>query len=351
ELLTETPLNTTQQGYVQVLNRAGSSLMTLINDILDLSKIEAGQFDLEQEPFPLRPLLDEVIEVMRAPQDTHEVTLTLERDPNLPYWVVGDVQRLRQVLFNLVGNALKFTHEGHVTLKAKSMEPQHVYFEVNDSGIGVPKDLHEDIFNAFTQADSSVTRRFGGTGLGLAICQRLVERMGGTITLESDLGEGSSFCFTIPLPKAEGHQEPEPPTTTRTLNQSTQQEEERPLAILVVDDAEENRLLIQAFLTHSPHTITMAVNGAEALEMARLEPFDIILMDIQMPVMDGYTATRAIRAWESENGRQPPAIIIALTAHAMREHVVAALEAGCDRHMSKPVRKAKLLAALRGQEG
>ena len=345
ELLTESKLTETQEWCVKTLNRSGETLLTLINDILDLSKIEAGELKLERVPMDIRRLLEETMDLFTFTALDKRIKLNHSLNESVPTLVVGDATRLRQVLLNLVNNAVKFTTDGSVKVSVEAMEGDRISFAVTDTGPGIPADMREAIFQPFTQADTSITRKHGGTGLGLTICQRLVRLMDGTMELESSPGQGSSFYFTVPLPQvqevtAAGNKEDVVSTVeSHRLKPAVAKQS---IKILLVDDAEENLLLIQAFLKNEPYQLVICENGSEAVETFKTERFDLVFMDIQMPVMDGYEATRRIRAWEHET-RAEPTPIVALTAHAMVEESEKIKAVGCDMHLTKPVRKQRLL--------
>jgi len=496
DLLWETPLNTEQQEYVRIFRNAGDNLLNIINDILDLSKVEAGHMQLEKIEFNLRELVEKTGEVMavRAHEKNLELLCYLPQD--VPVNLLGDPARLRQVLVNLIGNAIKFTPAGEIVVSITAQQPVdlrgnnggeqektvELLFEVKDSGIGIPANKLDSIFQSFTQADSSTTRKFGGTGLGLTISKRLVELMGGNIWVKSTEGQGSTFCFTVCLPVdpeggraqtrvavdisglkvlvvddsdtnrfilhemlggwgihvreedsgftaltalREAHSAGDPfdlvildcrmpgmdgfqvaeeigkdplllglttmmlTSDTRSGNATrakklgmaaylvkpTRREElqrtiseimgrkktstqvpphppasegpasSRSLRILLAEDTADNQLLIKTYLKKTNYQLDIAENGEQAVSMYMERAYDLILMDVQMPIMDGYAATRAIRAWEKENGKDPIPIC-ALTAHAMREDVKKSLEAGCDTHLIKPIKKAYLLDAI-----
>ncbi|MEO8545615.1 MAG: response regulator [Betaproteobacteria bacterium] len=485
DLLWETPLAQEQREYVRIFRKAGSQLLDLINDILDLSKVESGHLSLESLDFDLGEVLDKTLEIMAIRAHEKGLELALRMGPEVPAGLVGDPARLRQILINLIGNAIKFTEKGEVIVRVEH-DPDGdgdgaLRFAVVDTGIGIPPETRELIFAPYSQVDSSTTRKFGGTGLGLAISRRLVELMQGRIWAESDVEIGSTFCFTArfeigsaPLARApssatnlagmrsliiddnatnrlilrgmltrwgavvteaEGgtqgiaellratqadrpyslvlldrrmpgvdgfevaqriHQQPDMAQTTILMLTSenragdiargrelgvaaylvkpVKQTElleaiqdarggavattERPrtkaqaipadvssLRILLADDSKDNVLLIQSYLKASGYSADVACNGAIALDMFVGGGYDLVLMDVQMPVMDGYSATRRIRQWEIEN-HATPAPILALTAHALPEAVRKSLEAGCTAHLTKPIRKATLLNAI-----
>jgi two-component system sensor histidine kinase/response regulator len=498
ELLGETTLDPEQRKYVKILTRAGENLLDLINDILDLSKVEAGRLDLETIDFDVREMVDRVGEMMALRAFGKGLELACHVAGDLPTLRKGDPTRLRQVLVNLVGNAVKFTEKGEVVVTVgadpASADGESILFTVRDSGIGIPKEKLVTLFGTFTQVDSSTTRKYGGTGLGLAISKRLVEMMGGKVQVESSAGKGSTFSFRVrlplgtPEPLAASRRESDAPSFAgrrllladdnpanrlilrdylaptgillaeasdgdqalailesawgrgetfdavlldgrmppkgglqtaeairlnpkgktlplsiltsdpregdaararelgipRSINKPLKRHEildvvhellgaglrptqvvaadkknvsvAAPLRILLVDDSEDNRFLILALFRDFPHKWQSAENGKEAFDFFKeaavasktepgTGPFDIVLMDVQMPVWDGYAATRAIRAWEKEQGatRTP---IYALSANALKEDEARSLEAGCDGHLTKPVRKATLVTLL-----
>ncbi|MBF0310372.1 MAG: response regulator [Magnetococcales bacterium] len=346
ELLLETTLTEEQRHFLEVSNQSGEALLALINDILDLSKIEAGQLDLETTPFDLPNLLKGTVEILQLLAVDKGNELVLELAEGLPCWVSGDPGRLRQVFLNLIGNAIKFTEKGRVTVTAQTMPDGELLFGVADTGIGIAEDKLEAIFQPFHQADSSVTRKHGGTGLGLTICREIIQHMGGDIRVESRVGEGSRFWVRVPLARTV--------SPGMVAEEAPVPQEDHPLfmprqggdpAILLVEDSEDNQQLIRAFLKKIPCRLMIAEHGVRALELVKAEVFDVILMDIQMPVMDGLTATRAIRAWERERGL-PAVPILALTAHAMKEVADEVREAGCDLYLTKPISRKRLVEAL-----
>ena len=483
ELLSDGRLDPEQRRYVEIFRSAGDSLLALINDILDLSKVEAGQLALDFTEFDLRALVDDVVEIFAQRARDKGIALRARLERELPRFVAGDSTRLRQVLLNLVGNAVKFTHRGGVELRVERdprfPEGQRLRFAVYDTGVGIPDGRLAAVFEPFAQADPSVTREYGGTGLGLAICRRLVEAMGGGIEVESRFGVGSRFRFSLPLWLGEAPKAAREPLELRGLrlllvegspvsrmvvrelleaegasvewlgdcrqtpsvvaaaeqvgnpydlvmidchrrgvdgfelaaelrrhdpvggvpvvmiSQRRGQRDlaraddldlvyllkpikraellrgvaaaldrhwegasrrspavpSRPLSILLAEDDEDSRVLIAAFLKPEGHRLVTAADGAEALRRFEEERFDLVLMDMQMPRLDGYDATRRIRRLERLAGC-PRTPVVALTAHALEEDRRRTLEAGCDGHLSKPIHRAELFEeiALRAAE-
>jgi PAS domain S-box-containing protein len=341
-LLAKTTLTSEQRKYVEIFSRAGENLLLLINDILDLSKVEASQLDLERTEFSPTELVDKTLEMLAVRAEQKGLALVCEIAPGTPKNIVGDPTRVQQVLLNLLGNAIKFTETGEVSLRVSpdGVSPT-LRFTIADTGIGIPAEKLAHVFERFTQADSSTTRRYGGTGLGLTISRQLVELMGGRIWVESELGKGSVFSFAAPFEILTGAKretaprigdKPAPPILA--------------LNILLVEDYPDNRTITLAYLQDTPYRIEIAENGAIAFEKFVLGHFDLVLMDRQMPVMDGLTATRAIRTWEKANHR-PPTPIIALTAAALKGDREKCEEAGCTAYLTKPIKQEVLLQAIR----
>jgi CheY-like chemotaxis protein len=487
DLLWETDLTTEQRQYVQVFRSAGENLLNLISDILDISKIEAGQLTLESIDFDLNEVLEKLCEIMAIRAHAKGIELAYRIMPDAPINLIGDPLRIRQILVNLIGNAIKFTERGEVVITVSSQRTEDNFatlnFSVRDTGVGIPPEKMNTVFERFTQVDSSTTRKYGGTGLGLTISKRLVELMGGDIRVDSKLGEGSTFCFTAKLgiqsgrkkqiklpavdikglktlivddnatnrmilremlsgwgalvteaedgaqglsylkqardegnpyrlllldcqmPVMDGfhvaeHIKNDPSIAgmavmmltsdnraghtnrarelgisrhmVKPIKQSelkdaitlaigdrrvaaeevaavkpTVIEDARDLSILLVDDSKDNRLLIESYLKKTPHRIDIAENGEIAVEKFIAGKYDIVLMDMQMPVMDGYTATRIIRKFELEKGLNSTPII-ALTAYALKEDAQKSIDAGCTAHLTKPIKKAKLMETLSG---
>ncbi|MEE8233343.1 MAG: ATP-binding protein, partial [Gammaproteobacteria bacterium] len=483
ELLSDTKLNNDQKKYVKVFRKAGDTLLSLVNDILDLSKIEAEQLVLENIPFDLLDVIEESVEIYAIKAAESDVELISRIDPKLDTKRMGDPARLRQIILNLISNAIKFTVEGHIVVWVHDSDSNEQLISVSDTGVGIPKEKQEAIFASFTQADSSTTRKYGGTGLGLTISKRLVGMMGGRIWVESEEGEGSTFSFTVNLPgnKSATRHDLQPAELLKdktvlvldgnqhnrvkicnilyvfgaecveseeslswdqlsnssggkpkyqyiflddktllkssaaeieafrqssqsdsspviiamlgpvslhqkiskvnelqldgyltkpikqsellhvfsskdeqigervTSNEQLESEEsETPVEkkrILLVEDNEDNRLLVKTYLKKLPYIIDEAENGEIAVDLYRENTYDLILMDVQMPVMDGHEATKAMRVLEAESGR-PTTPIIALTAHAIKEEIDKCLAAGCDTHVGKPIKKSTLLSVI-----
>jgi CheY-like chemotaxis protein len=345
DLLAKTALSPEQDKYVQIFRRAGDNLLNLINDILDLSKVEASQLELERTGFSLNDHLEKVTEMVAGRAQEKGLALGCEIAPNVPTDLVGDPTRLRQVLLNLLGNAIKFTESGEVSLRVTpdtdSSVPTALRFTVSDTGIGIPGEKLGQVFERFTQADSSTTRRFGGSGLGLTISKRLVELMGGRIWAESRVGEGSIFAFAVPFEIWAAANRPTA-AAVGTGPEAPLQE----LCILLAEDSADNCTITLAYLEDTPYRVEIAETGAIACEKFKSGYYDLVLMDRQMPVMDGLTATRTIRAWELANGR-PPTPIIALTASALKGDREMCLAAGCTAFLTKPIKQEVLLQAIK----
>ena len=328
-----------QREQLALINRSAVRLMTIINDILDFSKLEAGRYDLEFQTVSLSLLLQEVLGPMEVTARRKNIFLELQIESNMPTHVRVDQTKLMQVLTNLVDNSLKFTKQGKITLsvclQAESCGRQtEILFEVSDTGLGIPPEYHEKVFESFTQADSSLSRNFGGTGLGLSITKGLVELMGGTIWFESQPGKGTRFYFTLPLEQESSQAVENPIPPTDTLNTSDALVQGQGKRILVAEDEYINKILTRTLLEQAGYHVTVVANGREAVEAWRGGIFDCILMDIQMPEMDGYEAVDRIRQAE-QSGEHIP--IIAMTAHALRSDRRKCLDSGMDDYVSKPI--------------
>jgi signal transduction histidine kinase/DNA-binding NarL/FixJ family response regulator len=351
DVLAGTALTPEQRKCVEVSQRNGIGLLQLINDILDLSKVESGKIELEHAGFDLRDVIAQAVEAIEVRAQAKGLKLRQTIAPALPVFLTGDAQRLRQVIINLLGNSLKFTEQGSLEVRVEAdpedNRPGCLRFAIADTGIGIPEDKLELIFESFTQADSSTTRKYGGTGLGLTISKQFVELMGGRIWVESRVGSGSCFFFTVKLGVNTGAAETAVAAAPVTGIVKAGPGALRPgLRILMADDTEDNRFLLVSYLREMPCTVDIAENGQTAVEKFRSGRYDLVLMDIEMPIMDGHAATRAIRSFERESGRNQPVPIIALTAHAFAEMAARSAEAGFSAHLAKPIRKATLLAAV-----
>jgi len=475
ELLSDTKLNNDQEKYVNVFRKAGDTLLSLVNDILDLSKIEAEQLVLEIIPFDLLDVIEESVEIYAIKAAEHNVELISCIEPKSDMKRTGDPARLRQIILNLISNAIKFTEDGHIIVKVRDSDPDEIEISVCDTGVGIPQEKQQAIFESFTQADSSTTRKYGGTGLGLTISKRLVEMMNGRIWVESEEGKGSTFSFSVNVPvnksgtrddlqldgflmdkkvlvldhnqhnrikicnilnaygaecfesdhfpssgddnskyqyifldyktlrkssateievfsksdprpviiamlgpvslhqkinkvnelKLDGYltkpikqaellhvfsvkdeQEDESHVSKELVDSETDETSVEEKRILLVEDNEDNRLLVKTFLKKMPYIIDEAENGEIAVDLYRKNTYNLILMDVQMPVMDGHEATRAMRVLEAESGR-PLTPIIALTAHAIKEEIDKCMAAGCDTHVGKPIKKSTLLSIIK----
>jgi len=359
EYLENAELHEDQRRCLEMIHQAGEALLVQVNDLIDLSRIEAGQLELVAREFSLPDLLDRVMRMLSSEAGRKQLELSLQTPTPLPQSIVGDQARLQQVLVNLVGNAVKFTgHGGRVSLSVQAESQENglvlITFLVRDTGIGIDPAKIDIIFETFAQADSSITRRFGGSGLGLAISKRLVEAMQGHILVESVPGVGSSFSFTLifsiapaaaPAAIAERVDQPAllPEDGVRTAVVAASVEASN--RILLVDDSVENRELLRLFLSQAHVMLDEARDGQEALNLFERNRYVLVLMDIQMPVMDGYTATRIIRRIEERNGL-PRTPVIALTAHAYEADIRKCLEAGCDDHIAKPFKKRVLFSHI-----
>lgn len=345
ELLLETPLNSEQRHNISVILESGGTLLQIINELLDVSKLEAGKVELELLPFELHKVAQEVMTLLQIEAQEKNLDFKMFISEDLPTPLVGDQNRIRQVLFNLLGNALKFTEEGYVKLEIILDKIQdhraHIKIAVIDTGIGIPEKKRPYLFDKFNQADASTSRKYGGTGLGLYICRQLVELMGGQIGVESTEGKGSTFWVIFKLPLAEGLHKPiVQPIQVENFSalQKTQ--------VLLVEDNKTNQLVAKAILKKFGCHISVANNGQEAVTMVRenRDGYDVVLMDIQMPVMDGITATREIRLLEANNGHRLP--IIAVTANASQFDRERCLKVGMDDFITKPINKVILAEAL-----
>jgi len=357
DLLSQTSLSFDQSEYVNMFQRNCRRLVALINDFLDFSRIEAGAVRVERAPFQIREMVKDAVATFGEPAARKGITLGVEMDPSAPGWAMGDPLRIQQVLVNLLSNALKFTSSGRVDVNVTVLsEPggaDQLRFEVCDTGPGIRLEDQDKIFARFVQLPNQ-TNGQRGTGLGLTICRDLVELMGGEIGVVSRAGGGSAFHFSLPLEAVDPPfaVDPVPAVDAAAQEFSTAQLPSREtIRILLAEDTEDNRVLLEHYLRNEPVKLLLALNGQEALDaVEKGEKFDLILMDIDMPVMDGYTATKRIRAWQQAQASQSPAAatpIIALSADAMQEAVRACLDAGCVAHVPKPIDRQTLLNTIR----
>ncbi len=348
DLLWDSGVPTAQREYVRMLRKASEALLTVINDVLDLSAVEAGKLQIQRVQFDLPAAIESVLSVMRSRADARGLRLVFELAEDVPIHLIGDPDRLRQILLNLIGNAIKFSETGSVTLSIRPGDGT-LTFSVSDTGIGIPIENQALIFESFTQADSSITRKYGGTGLGLAISRQLVELMSGRIWVESEVGRGSTFSFTLPFEFPAQCPGGCDPTAVTRPGQNPEAPAGEPDGwaprILLVDDSSDNVFVMREFLKGSIYSIDVADNGADALRKVQAGAYDLVLMDVQMPVLDGHTATRIIRLWEAES-QKPPMPILALTAHALSSEREKSMQAGCTAHLTKPIQRDRLLAAL-----
>ena len=346
DVLSGTTLTREQQKCVDVFQRNGVALLNLINDILDLSKVESGKVELEETPFDLADVIARAMEVVEVRSTAKGLTLRQTIAPGVPVFLAGDPNRLRQIIINLLGNSIKFTERGGLEVQVEpdpeDSRPGSLRFAISDTGIGIPADKVDQIFESFTQVDSSTTRKYGGTGLGLTISRQLVELMGGRIWVESTVGVGSTFFFTAKFGVQENQSQRSEPKASIVGTPTAL----RPgLRILLADDSEDNRFLILSYLKQSQAKIEIAENGEIAARMFRSGHYDLVLMDVEMPVMDGYAATQEIRRFEKETGASPTPVL-ALTAHAFADMAEKSLAAGFTGHLTKPIRKVTLLEAV-----
>jgi signal transduction histidine kinase len=352
DLLLGTPLAGEQREYVDTIRRCGLHLLDIINDILDLSKIEAARIELETVDLSVREVVEDVLALLGPGAAAKGLTVTWQADADCPDALRGDPARLRQVLTNLVGNAVKFTQHGGVDVSLARVAGAEgscsLRFSIRDSGVGIPRDAASRLFQPFSQVDASTTRRFGGTGLGLAICKQLVELMGGAIGVESEPGAGSVFWFVVPFQQLAGRAQPDAPGADPQQSARTRRRPGgRPVRtgsrILVAEDNPVNQK-VTAYLVERigcrPHVVE---NGRDAADAVQTGLYDLVLMDCQMPVMDGYEACATIRQWEAGARRVP---IVALTAAAMESDRARCRSAGMDDYLAKPVQLDQLAAVL-----
>ena len=332
-------LNEAQAELVEIIQGSGATLNRLLCDILDLARVESGALEVIREPFALGDAVRDVGQLLAPHAHEKGVAFHLTTDPTAERWVMGDVTRFKQVVTNLAANAVKFTAQGRVDLNLERVGDARFRVVVSDTGPGIDAEARERLFGRFQQGDGSITRRYGGSGLGLAITRELVSLMGGTMDVHSVEGRGSTFTVTLPLPHAAA-------PTKDASEEAASEPAERPMRVLVADDHPNNRRLLEVLLTHLGAQVVLVENGEMAVAAWRDNDFDVILMDMQMPVLDGLAATRRIRELEAGRGglRTP---ILMVSANAMPEHLAAGRDAGADGHLSKPLSADRLFAALR----
>lgn len=351
ELLQQTPLNKEQEDFVGVIRSSGENLLVLINDILDFSKIDSGNLELEQIPVHLRECVEKSVEIIAHTASEKDLDLVIAIDPDIPVAIYADRIRLNQILINLLANAVKFTSSGQIVISLSCTNSIHdrskeriLHFAISDTGIGIPEDRLDRLFKSFSQVDTSTTRQYGGTGTGLAICARLIDLMKGRIWVESIPGKGSTFHFEIPVNEAPWS----PESVSEGLSTLTTTDQPllatlKPLRILITEDLIINQRVAKLLLERLGYTAEIADNGKDALHLLEQQSFDVIFMDVQMPVMDGLACTREIchiypakdRPW-----------IIAMTAKAQEGDRQICLDAGMDDYISKPINKSVITKAL-----
>jgi signal transduction histidine kinase/ActR/RegA family two-component response regulator len=348
ELALENAVSSEQREYLEGVRSSADHLMELINDILDISKIEANGFMLEMIPFSLRDVLDSTLRPLAFRARRKELSFDMVITDAVPDRIVGDPVRLRQVITNLIGNSIKFTMQGGISLIIRETADDSreivLEFSVRDTGIGISREDQTAIFDAFVQADSSITRRFGGTGLGLSIVRQISEMMGGTVTVESEPGKGSEFCFTARFGLAQADTVAAKEYAGVPCQMPMEECGKKSLSVLVAEDLELNQVVIKRFLEKLGHRATVVSDGRQAVEYWEEGNFDLILMDIQMPVMNGLEAVQAIRRQERLRGGSIP--VIALTANVMTDDINRCFEAGMNSHLAKPLKRADLIAAI-----
>ena len=335
-------LSSQQRRYVDLVQTANAALLAIVNDILDFSNVEAGEMELERRPFRTSAMIEDAMTIVGAGALAKNIQMKSVVNPNVPEWLMGDQGRLRQVLLNLLSNAVKFTESGTITIDVRLQtygdHRERVRFSVTDTGIGVAADRQHRLFKKFSQADSSMSRRHGGAGLGLAICKQLVELMDGQIGIHSDVDQGSTVWFTANLPAVN------PPASQSSSEAPVKFVVDKKVRILVVDDIETNREIVEAYLRDNNYEVAAVGSAVEAIRLLRSEPYDVILMDIQMPFMDGVAATRCIRALPHAYKDIP---IIAMTGNVLPQQVRSFLAAGMNDHVGKPIERAKLYSSVR----
>ena len=349
ELALDTELDDNQKNIFQTINAEASALQDVINEILDFSKIEAGKFDIENIPFDLRVTVEDVANSFSHRVEQKGLNYISFLSPNVPPRLIGDPARLRQIMVNLMGNALKFTHKGELYFKGELVEELEdrvkIRFSIKDTGIGIPEDKQATIFEGFTQADGSTTRKYGGTGLGTTISKQLAEMMGGEIGFESEEGKGSTFWFTALFGKREENEQI-PATPDLVTRYSVAEDYRKEIRILLVEDYPTNQQVAMRHLSRAGYQVDLAEDGSQAVKAYKLKKYNLIFMDIEMPIMDGYAATQEIRKIETRNLEQSTiqrVPIIAMTAHAVKGFRERCLKTGMDDYIPKPMKRKELL--------
>ena len=344
ELLQNTELTEQQLKYINISKTSGKWLRHVIDDVLDIERMRAGALEIEPAWFNSTSLLEEVAIVFEHNAKEAGLHLEVNIGPDVARWLYGDAGKVHQILYNLVGNALKFTEQGTITATLEKLGRGSTYrFTVTDTGIGIPKDRSDDLFEAFTQIDSSLGRKHQGSGLGLAICRHLAQAMGGEIDYQSSQGKGTSFWFDLDFDSRDSIESPSGGAAPSAAVPASESIPDKAYRVLLAEDSETNSYILQAYLEIAGHTVDSASNGVEALKLAETTPYDAILMDISMPEMDGLEATRRLRSSAGEN---QDTLVIALTAHVQPEIREQCTEAGMNDFLAKPVSRDQLLETL-----
>jgi len=345
-LLLETELDVKQRKLSEMVKKSADSLLRVVNDILDFSKIEAGKMDIEVVPFNAKEIVSDVIQTISFNAQKKAIEIDHKIDDDVPATLMGDPTRLKQLLLNFGSNAVKFTEQGSVTIHAGVINDEDdlcdVKFSVKDTGLGIPQDKLEGIFDPFKQADTSTTRKFGGTGLGLAICRQLIELMNGTVGVESESGQGSIFWFKVPFKKEQG--EITPGDTAENIPGGDAQKPLKGMNILVAEDDKMSQLVVKKFLETEGVSVTIVETGSEVINALSDSVYSAVLMDGQMPDMDGFEATKKIREIEKDTGSHTP--VIMLTASAMAEDREESIDSGAEEFITKPIDKTNLIKTL-----